>query len=130
MGNNNGNHYSPTRFGLSNHFSLTGFGLVTILHWQVLNWVTSFHWHYLDRVTWFYWQLLRENYDKNLYFRVKSIWDELKSMLFMVLEPHSMIYVKIVGADTIPLSFLYSYISVFFSGDKNGTFFRRFSGDF
>ena len=88
-----GDHISLTSFGLGNQFSLTSFGLVTTFHWHVLDWVTTFHW-----------RLLREIWDKKLNLRVKSSSDELKSMLFLVLEPHSMIYVKIVGADTIPLT--------------------------
>ena len=88
-----GDHISLTSFGLGNQFSLTHFGLVPTFHWHVLDWVTTFHW-----------RLLREIWDKKLNLRVKSSSDELKSMLFLVLELHSMIYVKIVGADTIPLS--------------------------
>ena len=87
-----GDHISLTSFGLGNQFSLTSFGLVT-----------TFHWHVLDRVTNFHWRLLREIWDRKLNFRVKSSSDELKSMLFLVKEPHSIIYVKIVRADTIPL---------------------------
>ena len=91
-----GVNFSLTSFGSSNHFSLTSFGLVSIFRWLVL-----------DRVTTFHWRLLREISDKMRHLRVKSSSDELKSVFFVILEPQSMIYVKIVWADTIPLSCLF-----------------------